>query len=110
MRNTVENNPGRFALGAIASGVVLAFGSVVPGVVLAQEDESTELGTLEVTGSRLKRADAEGALPVTVITRQQIELSGEISVADLLRNSTFNTFGSIKPNSGSSAQLSLIHI
>ena len=104
MRNTVENNPGRFALGAIASGVVLAFGSVIPGVVLAQEDESTELGTLEVTGSRLKRADAEGALPVTVITRQQIELSGEISVADLLRNSTFNTFGSIKPNSGSSAQ------
>src|SRR5690606_34161882 len=41
--------------------------------------------------------------PVTVIDRNQIELSGEVSAADLIRNLSFNSFGSLRPNSGSSA-------
>src|SRR5690606_19034820 len=56
------------------------------------------------TGSRIQRADVEGALPITVIDRMDLELSGEISVADFLRTTTFNSFGSFRPQSGSSAQ------
>lgn len=70
----------------------------------AADEEAEEVERIEVTGSRIKRTDVEGALPVTVIDRAQIELSGESSVADLLRNTTFNSTGSFRPQSGSSAQ------
>ncbi|NCZ82139.1 MAG: TonB-dependent receptor, partial [Betaproteobacteria bacterium] len=61
-------------------------------------------GTVEVTGSRIKRVDAEGAVPVTVITREQIESSGVTSVAEVMRNVTFAAAGNFRPQSGSSAQ------
>lgn len=68
------------------------------------QQKASTLEKIEVTGSRIKRAEVEGALPVTVITRKDIEVSGKTTVADLLQNSTFNSFGSNKPTSGSSAQ------
>jgi iron complex outermembrane receptor protein len=88
----------------------LAFGSVAAlsmAPAFAQDDEdgdTAQMETVEVTGSRIKRTDAEGSVPVTVIDRQQLELSGDVSVADYLRNTTFNSFGSFRPQSGSSAQ------
>lgn len=86
--------------GFIASS---AFGTVA----LAQDNDDEnveEQGKITVTGSRIKRSDVEGALPITVITREQIELSGESSAADFIRNLTFNSAGSFRPQSGSSAQ------
>lgn len=84
------------------------FGLVVGAVGLAApaiaQDDAATLDRIEVTGSRIKRADVEGALPVQVITRQDIDVSGDVSVADFLRNTTFNSFGSFRPQSGSSAQ------
>ncbi|MEN3274410.1 MAG: iron complex outerrane recepter protein [Massilia sp.] len=59
---------------------------------------------VEVTGSRIKRAAAEGALPVTVVTRQQLEDSGSVTIAEFIRTSTFSTTGQFRPQSGSSAQ------
>jgi iron complex outermembrane receptor protein len=82
-------------------------GLAAPGLVSAQEadaEETTTLDQIEVTGSRIKRADIEGALPVTVITRQQLDVSGDISVSEYLRDTTFNSFGSFRPQSGSAAQ------
>ena len=70
----------------------------------AAAPETKTLGKVEVTGTRIKRAEAEGALPVTVITRKDIEISGKTTVADLLQDSTFNSFGANRPASGSSAQ------
>ena len=97
---------------AIASA--LAFGSVaalaavaMPAFAQDAEEENGDaarMDTVEVTGSRIRRTDAEGSVPVTVIDRQQLELSGDVSVADYLRNTTFNSFGSFRPQSGSSAQ------
>ena len=66
--------------------------------------DATELDTVEVTGSRLGRADIEGALPVATITREDIDRSGFTSVAELLRNTTFNSLGAFRAQSGSSAQ------
>ncbi|HUR40737.1 MAG TPA: TonB-dependent receptor, partial [Verrucomicrobiae bacterium] len=69
-----------------------------------KDKDATELETMEVTGSRLGRADIEGALPVATITRADIETSGFTSVAELLRNTTFNSLGAFRAQSGSSAQ------
>jgi iron complex outermembrane receptor protein len=84
----------------------LATSSSMVSVALAQDSDDTveEQGKITVTGSRIKRSDVEGALPITVITREQIELSGESNAADFIRSLTFNSSGSFRPQSGSSAQ------
>ncbi len=90
---------------ALFTGFVAS--SALGTVAIAQSDQDQtveEQGKITVTGSRIKRSDVEGALPVTVITREQIELSGDSSAADFIRNLTFNSTGSYRPQSGSSAQ------
>lgn len=74
----------------LAVRTALAVGGLATAAVsptaFAQDEDSAELGRVEVTGSRIKRTDVEGALPVQIIDRETIELSGEVSVADVLRN------------------------
>ena len=69
-------------LGTLASGVCIP--------ALAQTT-SERLDRVEVTGSNIKRTDTEGANPVQVITRQEIERSGQPTVADLIRTISANT-------------------
>src|SRR5690606_14259438 len=83
---------------AMGSGLAAAL-ITMPAVSAAQEEEAAELERVQVTGSRLSRTDLEGALPVTVIDREQIEFSGVNSVADLLRTTAFNSAGSFRPQS-----------
>ncbi|QKK03720.1 MAG: TonB-dependent receptor [Pseudomonadota bacterium] len=87
---------------ALGAGMVAGL-AVTAGPVAAQE-EAADLDRVQVTGSRIKRTDIEGALPVTVIDRETIEFSGKTSVADLLRETPFNSAGSFRPQSGSSGQ------
>lgn len=90
---------------ALFAGAASLFAAPAFAQEQQQEDEEARvLDRVEVVGTRIARANIEGALPVTVIDRAQIELSGETSVADLLRSTTFNSFGSFRPQSGSSAQ------
>ncbi|GAB4039525.1 MAG: TonB-dependent receptor [Rubrivivax sp.] len=86
----------------VATAAVLALGGVlaVPALPAFAQDAQR----IEVTGSRIKRAEAEGALPVTVISREQLEASGVVTVAEFARNLTFASFGNFRPQSGSSAQ------
>jgi iron complex outermembrane receptor protein len=98
----MRNHQLRLAVrGALAAGAVAT--AVAAPTAFAQE-EAADLERVQVTGSRIKRTDIEGALPVTVIDRETIELSGESSVAELLRNQPINSGGSFRPQSGSSAQ------
>ena len=90
------------------AGAITAF-AVSPMAMAQQEgddeeddEDQLELGRQVVTGSRIKRIDLEEARPVTVITREEIELSGQDSVADVLRNSPANSFGSSREVSGNS--------
>ena len=95
----------RYAKCMTVLGFAGAMALAASGPVAAQdEEEVTEFEVFEVTGSRISRADVEGALPVTVIDRAEIDGVGEISVGDLLRDSTFNSFGSYRSASGSSFQ------
>ncbi len=64
------------------------------------EKDFVELGRQVVTGSRIRRIDVEEARPVIVISREDIELSGRESVADVLRNNPVNSFGSSRERSG----------
>ena len=100
-----ERNPIQDAVRyALAAGLAASFASI-PSMAFAQDDEDVaEQALIEVTGSRIKRVDVEGPSPVAVITRADIENSGDISVADVLRQSSYNQFGSFRQRSGSSAQ------
>ena len=91
-----------YALGAS----VIAGLAVTAAPVLAQDSEEGEAvrDRIVVTGTRIQRDNLDGAMPVQVIDREAIELSGQTSVADLLRNTTVNSAGSFRPQSGSSAQ------
>jgi outer membrane receptor protein involved in Fe transport len=68
------------------STAVLVLGT---GAAAAQEatraEEATTLDRIEVTGTRIKRADTETASPVFVIDRQSIENSGAATVGDFLQ-------------------------
>jgi iron complex outermembrane receptor protein len=100
------SNDARFRY-AVHAALLAGVSTAVTAPVQAQEaatDEATELEAVTVTGTRLSRAALEGALPVTVITREEIDLSGDISVADFLRDVSLNSFGSFRQQSGSSAQ------
>lgn len=50
---------------------------------------------VEVTGSRIKRTDAETASPVQVLTREDIERTGKQTVQEVLRGITADGLGSI---------------
>src|SRR5688572_13382812 len=41
---------------------------------------------VEITGSSIKRTDAETALPVQVLTRQEIQATGAVNVEQLLQS------------------------
>lgn len=91
----------------LCSAILIAFG----GTAFAQDaapatDPNQPQATqrVEITGSRIKRAETEGSLPVTVITREQLDKSGAVTVAEFVRNTTFASAGNFRPQSGSSAQ------
>src|SRR2546423_15057688 len=62
------------------------------GVVHAQAPATTE--KIEVTGSNIKRIDAETPSPVAIITREDIRQSGKRDVAELLRTYSAPSAGS----------------
>ena len=79
--------------------------------VAQQSDDVEEQSTITVTGSRIRTTDLEGPKPITVITREDIELSGFQTAADILRTTTFNSFGSFNERSGSSGgQAALVNM
>src|SRR6476469_4794318 len=84
----------KFALVMLAGA-----GSALAGAALAQApnpDAAASPGfsspdiRIEVTGSNIKRVENEGALPVTTITRREIEASGATTPMELLRQVSAN--------------------
>ncbi|MBN8803276.1 MAG: TonB-dependent receptor, partial [Stenotrophomonas acidaminiphila] len=57
-----------------------------PPTAAAQPAETQELSTVQVTGSRIKRAEVEGPSPVMVISAQQIENEGHATVFEALES------------------------
>ena len=62
-----------------------------PAPVPAQaEDDVTQFDAMQVTGSRIPRAQVEGPAPITVITAADIEAGGFTSVPDVMQSLTQN--------------------
>ena len=90
---------------SIRTFIVLSLVSAYSTVTFSDEDEADD--TVEeviVTGSRIARAETDGASPVIAITQEDIRATGEMSLAEVLRQSSINSFGSFQPASGSTAQ------
>lgn len=67
----------------VCSGLMLAFGSsLVVGAAPALAQDSTQ--RIEITGSAIKRIDAESAVPVTVLRMEDLQKSGVTSVEQVM--------------------------
>jgi len=89
----MKNQFPTLTLTAQAVGLALiAMMSALPAASLYAQEAKIE--KIEVTGSNIKRVDAEGPLPVTVITRDEIDRSAAATIGDFVRNLTTNTGGS----------------
>jgi len=74
----------------ICSAIAIAYASTLAfstPVAYAQET----IQKITVTGSSIKRSESETALPVSVISRAQIEQSGATNVEDLLKRVSANS-------------------
>ena len=73
--------------------------------------EQAALEEVVVTGSRIRRAVSDAPSPLTVMDRLEIDLTGLENIADVLRNTTYNSFGSYRERSGSSfGQVALVSL
>ncbi|SDI54331.1 TonB-dependent Receptor Plug Domain [Ferrimonas sediminum] len=90
MKNSLLSTTIRFSMIAGATTAALA-----APVVYAEE----EVERIEVTGSRIKRTDVETPVPVTVISRSDMDAIGALNVADVLNSSPVAIAGSDQSNS-----------
>ena len=79
---------GRLAF-AVRQALAASFAISVAFPALAQSVQRGE--KIEVTGSNIKRIEGETALPVTVITRQDIDRMGAVTTEDILKRITAST-------------------
>ncbi len=97
--STLNSNPIAKAVRyALIAGTAAAV--AMPAAFAAEDEAAAKETKVTITGSRIKRVDVETAQPITVITREELDMSGDTSVADALRNTSANTFGSWKAQSG----------
>lgn len=100
----VNRNPlsGAVRYGLAVGAAGLAGIVAAPATAFAQDSTPTNLDRIEVTGSRIKRADVETSQPVFSMTRQQIEAQGMTSVGDIIQNISTNgsTLNSTYNNGG----------
>ena len=62
---------------ALMLGAGTAAAISAPAFAAEEVTADDEVEKIQITGSRIRRADMEGALPVTVIDRAAIEFSGQ---------------------------------
>ncbi|HEX2541857.1 MAG TPA: TonB-dependent receptor [Caldimonas sp.] len=69
----------------VCTGLIVAFGgSLAIGSLPAHAQQSLE--RVEITGSAIKRVQAEGPAPVEIYTRRDIERTGATTITELVKN------------------------
>lgn len=112
----------------LAKAIQLSLLIALPGIAVAQDapaEDAITLDRIEVTGTRIKKAEIEGQVPVQTLTREDIERTGLTSIGDIVQrltgsgsalNTKFNSSGNFGfPPDGSgvgagSAQVDLRHL
>jgi iron complex outermembrane recepter protein len=105
---------GALAAGAVSLTILCGVAPPASGQDAAEGNEpSSEVGTVVVTGSRIRRTDLEAASPVAVVGQEQLRASGNVTVENTLNelpqiaagmNSQTNANGG--PNGSASGVLS----
>ena len=80
----------------LATAIRLSLLLACPTLAFAQDpadappaaSETRTLDTVQVTGTRIRRAEIEGQVPVQILTREDIDRSGFSSVAEVVQNLT----------------------
>ena len=77
----------------LATAVHFSLLLALPALAAAQEqpapaEQARTLDTVEVTGTRIKKADLESQVPVQVLTREDIERTGLNSIGDVVQQMT----------------------
>lgn len=88
----------REVLSRAALAALLATTMGISAPTLAADATAADTGELTevvITGSRIRRNDAETPSPVQVITREDVERSGQQNVADLIRSVSADNQGSL---------------
>ncbi|MCG7536643.1 TonB-dependent receptor [Pseudoalteromonas sp. OOF1S-7] len=67
-----------------AVALCVSMSCAVPVYAEQQVSEKQDMDVVEVTGSRIKRADLEGASPLVTITAEDIQMQGHANVFDAL--------------------------
>ncbi|OFA03709.1 TonB-dependent receptor [Duganella sp. HH101] len=75
----------------LALGMTAAVGLPAQFAQAQSSDDGQKIQRVEITGSSIKRIDAETALPVQIIRREDIDKSGVTTAAELLKNISANT-------------------
>jgi iron complex outermembrane receptor protein len=75
----------------LASGVLAALALMAQQVHAQDQADQPQMHRVEITGSSIKRIDSETALPVQVITRDDIDKMGATTAAELVKNISANT-------------------
>ncbi len=80
----------------------LSTAAVAPAAMAQQNDDEVE--EVVTTGSRITRTTIEESGNLVSMDREDIDATGNLMIADILRSSPLNTYGSFSERSGSSAQ------
>jgi iron complex outermembrane receptor protein len=90
---------------------VICLGGVAFGMHAAYaQEQSAPMARVEVTGSRIRQVDLETAQPIQVMTQEQIQKTGLVTVGDILNNLSsagspdFSKGGSLTSNRESGGQ------
>jgi iron complex outermembrane recepter protein len=67
----------------------------------AWAQETTSAQRVEITGSAIRRVESEGALPVTVISRDAIDKTGALSITELIQKLPAMTGGNFQQSASS---------
>lgn len=73
---------------AMAAPTVFAQDTAAQSSTDQSQQNTAQLGKIEVTGTRIKRTDVETAQPVTIVTQKEIQATGLTTVGDILQNLT----------------------
>ncbi|WP_440985058.1 TonB-dependent receptor [Xanthomonas sontii] len=123
--NFLHRHPLVFAVSLALLGGVPAIAGAQQQTPPAAPGTATTLDSVQVTGTRIRRAEVEGQVPVQTLSRADIERTGLTSIGDVLQeltasgsalNAKFNSSGNFGfPPDGSgvgagSAQVDLRHL
>src|SRR6185503_10113024 len=95
------------AVSAVAAPAAFSADATTDQSTTTNQNNTAQLGKIEVTGTRIKRTDVETAQPVTILTAAQLKSTGLTSIGDILQtvtqagaalNTTFNNGGNGRTN------------